>query len=86
MVVRTYLYGLDADSHRNIHVLRGDGAAGVTRTQSTGKSTIPRCDAGRNGKPQTVILGIIDLDLDSLACRGIFPDAGAEDIIDLLFH
>ena len=26
----------------------------VIRTQSTGKNTIPRCDVGRNGKPQAV--------------------------------
>jgi hypothetical protein len=93
---RTYLYGLDAarhaDFHRNIHVSRGDGSAGVTHTQSTGKSTIPRRDAGRNRKPQTVNLSImlqlhdiLDLDLDSLARRDI-PDAGAEDISGVLFQ
>lgn len=91
--IGTYLYGLDAarhgDLHRNIHVPRG---AGVTCTQSTGKSTIPRRDAGRNGKPQTVNLSImlqlhdiLDLDLDSLARRDI-PDAGAKDISGVLLQ
>ena len=48
--------------------------------------TIPRCDAGRNGKPQTVNLGImLQPHLDSLAHRDI-PDAGAEDIIGVLFQ
>jgi len=51
----------------------------VIRTQSTGKNTIPRCDVGRNGKPQAVkfsmMLQLDDtytrLDLGSLARRGI---------------
>jgi len=49
----------------------------MLRTRSTGKNTIPRCDAGRNGKSQAV-------KFSRLARRDI--GAGAKDIGGVLFQ
>ena len=56
----------------------------VIRTQSTGKNTIPRCDAGRNGKSQGFNSMIYPISILAVSPAGIL--VGFKDIGGVLFH